>query len=152
GQAAPSPQELAGSGGRYKVQLLLSRPGYPFTKEREHKFIDEIIGDSHVAITKPLKDRQPTDAVQVLLQASGNGQQIVFKGIPNDNGYLGQLVVEELNASDFVDAESRVYEVVAPFLSAWALHLDIPIHVETIQVTNLETHTSSLRVRTPTFE
>jgi hypothetical protein len=32
------------------------------------------------------------------------------------------------------------------------VHLDIPVHVETIQVTNLETLTSSLRVRTPPFE
>jgi hypothetical protein len=77
---------------------------------------------------------------------------VKFKGIPNDNGYLGKIIVEELTANSFSHAETLAYEVLAPFLSAWSLHLDIPVHVETIQVTSLETHTSSLRVRTPTFE
>lgn len=146
------PTNLTGAPGKYKVQLLLSRPGYPLTAEREHKFIDDVIGDSHVAITKPVKERKVEDAVIILLQASGHGQQITFKGLPNDNGYLGKLIVEELDASGFHEAEDRAYQVIAPFLSAWSLHLDIPMHVETIQVTDLQTHTNSLRVRTPPFE
>ncbi len=146
------PTTLRGAPGKYKVQLLLSRPGYPFTSEREHKFIDDVIGDSHVAITKPLKERKVEDAVIVLLQASGHGQQITFKGLPNDNGYLGKLVVEEMYANGFHEAEDLAYQVIAPFLSAWSLHLDIPMHVETIQVTDLQTQTNSLRVRTPPFE
>jgi len=128
------------------------RPGYPLMTEREFKFIDELVGDSHIAITKPLKERKLEDAAQVLLQANGHGQTMKFKGIPNDNGYLGKIVVEEFAANGFNQAETVAYEALAPFLSAWSLHLDIPVHVETIQVTNLETQTSSLRVRTPTFE
>ncbi|MGA2425746.1 MAG: methylamine utilization protein MauJ [Terriglobales bacterium] len=146
------PERLTGAPGKYKVQFLLSRPGYPLTAEREHKFIDEIIGDSHLAITKPLKVRKPEDAVVVVMQATGHGQQIAFKGLPNDNGYLGKLVAEEFYASSFQDAETLAYQVISPFLSAWSLHLDIPVHVETIQVTDLQTHISSLRVRTPPFE
>lgn len=146
------PTNLRGAPGKYKVQLLLSRPGYPLTAEREHKFIDDVVGDSHVAITKPLKERKVEDAVIVLLQASGHGQRITFKGLPNDNGYLGKLVVEEIYASSFHEAEDLAYQVIAPFLSAWSLHLDIPMHVETIQVTDLQTQTNSLRVRTPPFE
>jgi hypothetical protein len=88
----------------------------------------------------------------VELQATGRGKQIIFKGIPNDKGYLGKLIVEQVGATGFDNAEATVYEALAPFLSAWALHLDIPVHVETIQVTNLRTHTHSLRVRTPSFE
>src|ERR1017187_8478404 len=57
------PEKLDGTPGKYKVQLLLSRPGYPLTAEREHKFIDDVIGDSHVVITKPLKERKLEDAV-----------------------------------------------------------------------------------------
>lgn len=149
----PNPaEEIRGSPGNYKVQLLLSRPGYPFTAERELKFIDEIVGDSHVVIAKPRKDRKPEDVDHVVLQATGHGKQINFRGLPNDRGYLGKLVVEELTANSFKEAEAMAYEGLAPFLSAWSLHLDIPVHVETIQVTNLQTHTHSLRVRTPSFE
>lgn len=146
------PKDLVGKPGKYKIQLLLMRPGYPLMTEHEFKFIDDVVGDSHVAITKPLKERRLEDVVQVLLQANGHGQTVKFKGIPNDNGYLGKIIVEELTANSFSHAETLAYEVLAPFLSAWSLHLDIPVHVETIQVTSLETHTSSLRVRTPTFE
>lgn len=38
----PLPEELKGQHGKYKIQMLLSRPGYPLAAEREHKFIDEI--------------------------------------------------------------------------------------------------------------
>lgn len=144
--------KIRGASGLYNVQLLLSRPGYPFTAEREHKFIDDIVGDSHIVIAKPAKERKPEDVDHVELQATGHGKQIIFKGIPNDKGYLGKLIVAQVAATGFDSAEATVYEALAPFLSAWALHLDIPVHVETIQVTNLQTHTHSLRVRTPSFE
>lgn len=152
GQQPPTAEDVIGKPGKYKVQLLLARPGYPLTAEREHKYIDDVVGDSHIAIAKPLGERKLDDANEVLLQATRQGQHIVFRGIPNDKGFLGKLMVEELNANGFHHAEAVAYEALAPFLSAWSLHLDIPVHVETIQVTNLETHTSSLRVRTPTFE
>jgi hypothetical protein len=152
GQSPPPPEEIAGKPGGYKVQLLLSRPGYPAAAEREFKFIDEIIGDSHVAVTKHVKERKPENADRVWLQATGRGETIDFIGIPNENGYLGKLIVEELLVNNFEDAETKAYQAIAPFLSAWSLHLDIPVYLETIQVTNLQTHTNSLRVRTPHFE
>jgi len=120
--------------------------------ERQHAFIDELIGDSHILIAKPLKERSHEDAVSILLQASGHGKQLNFIGLPNEGGYLGKLIVDGLTALNFADAEKQAYELLAPFLSSWSLHLDIPVHVETIQVTNLQTNASSLRVRTPHFE
>lgn len=146
------PEKLVGTPTKYKVQLLLCRPGYPSAQEREHKFIDGIVGDSHIRIAKPVAERKPDDADRVLLQAVAYGQRINFVGMPNDRGFLGKLVVEELFAANFHEAEAQAYEALAPFLSAWSLHLDIPVHVETIQVTNLQTLTNSLRVRTPQFE
>jgi hypothetical protein len=61
------PKDLVGKPGKYKIQLLLMRPGYPIMTEHEFKFIDDVVGDSHVAVTKPLKERRLEDAVQVLL-------------------------------------------------------------------------------------
>jgi hypothetical protein len=146
------PKNLIGTPGKYKIQLLLSRPGFPLTAEREHKFIQDVIGDSHIVIAKPQKERKPEDADHIILQATGGGKRVNFTGLTNENGYLGKLVVEEFVANTFHEAEAQVYEALAPFLSAWSLHLDIPVHIETIQVTNLETHIDSLRVRTPLFE
>lgn len=152
GQTPPAPSTLGTGQGRFRVQLLLSRPGYPVTSEREHRFIDELIGDSHIVITKPLAERSPSDPTNVILLARGNGRQVEFVGLPNEGGYLGKLTADAIFADSFDQAEALAYEAVAPFLSAWSLQLDIPVHLETTQVTNLETHTSALRVRTPSFE
>jgi hypothetical protein len=145
-------EDLSGKPGKYRAQLLLSRPGYPVASEREHKFIDNAIGDSHVLIAKPLRERVPGESDQVLLQAFSPAETVTFIGIPNANGYLGKLVAHEISANNLNDAETRAYGAAAPFLSAWSLHLDIPVHVETIQVTELATSINSLRVRTPHFE
>jgi hypothetical protein len=146
------PKDLSGKPGIFKVQLLLTRPGFAFKAEREHKFIDDLIGSSHLLIAKPKKDRSPTDVDQVLLEAHSRGQKITFFGLPNEEGYLGKLVASEVSATAMLDAERIAYEAVAPFLSAWALHLDIPMNVETIQVTDLKTQINCLRVRTPHFQ
>lgn len=111
-----------------------------------------MIGDSHILIAKRFDERRPDDAVSVLLQANSKGKLMNLLGLPNDTGHLGKFIVEELDALGFAHAEEQAYEGLAPFLSAWSLYLDIPVHIETIQATNLETQASSLRVHTPHFE
>ncbi len=140
---------LAGSRGRYKVQFLLSRPGYPITPEREHKFIDDVVGESHIRITKPKAERQPQDVEQLLIQTVGNKFQFIGSG--NDEGLLGKFVAE-FESENMQTAENEAYGALAPALSAWSLNADVPVSIETIQVTDLTTHVSSLRVRTPHFE
>ena len=146
----PAPGEIGGKHGNYKVQFLLSRPGYPITMEKEHKFIDDVIGDSHIAVTKPLTERRPQDVDRLQLQMAG--KNFTFIGLPNERGFLGKIVVEELFAMNAENAENEAYEALAPFLSAWSLHLDIPVHIETIQVTEMASHINVLRVKTPHFD
>jgi hypothetical protein len=145
----PSAEDLRGRRGKYRVQFLLARPGTPIRNEKEHKFIDDVIGSSHLKIVKPEAERRPEDACQIMLQLQGKHYQLI--GHPDKDGFLGKLVCE-LEADNNDAAEAEVYGAIAPFLSAWSMNADIPIHVETIQVTNLTTHTSSLRVVAPHFE
>jgi hypothetical protein len=145
----PEASDIRGQRGKYRVQFLLSRPGNPVAKEREHKFIDDVVGTSHLKIVKPEAERGQQDADRLLLGVPGKDYQIV--GIADKNGFLGKLVFE-LDAENNQAAETEAYGSLAPFLSAWSMNADIPIHVETIQVTNLTTHVSYLRVVTPHFE
>jgi hypothetical protein len=145
----PKQVNLGGTRGPYKVQFLLSRPGYPIAQEREHKFIDDVMGGSHIRIIKPESERGPHDADRILLQLGGRNFQ--FEGFANKDGFLGKLTVE-LETDNAEAAENETYGAIAPFLSVMSMNLDIPIHVETTQVTDLTTHVSSLRVRTPHFE
>lgn len=149
GTAGPSEADIRGERGMYRVQFLLARPGYPTRREREHKFIDDVVGTSHIRIVKPAAERALNDPESILLQVHGKGYQIV--GIPDKDGFLGKLTCE-LEADSNQAAETEAYGSLAPFLSAWSMNVDIPIHVETIQVTNLATHISFLRAVTPHFE
>jgi hypothetical protein len=149
GMAAPAQAEIQGQQGMYRVQLLLARPGYPIRREKEHKFIDDVVGTSHIRIVKPEAERGLNDPDRILLQVRGKNYQIV--GIADKEGFLGKLVCE-LEAESNDAAEREAYGSVAPFLSAWSMNVDIPIHVETIQVTNLATNATFLRAVTPHFE
>lgn len=149
GAAPPTAADIQGQRGKYRVQFLLARPGYPIGKEREHKFIDDVVGTSHLKIVNPEAERGLNDAERLLLQVRGKNYQIV--GIADKDGFLGKLDCE-LEAESSQAAETEAYGSVAPFLSAWSMNADIPIHVETIQVTNLTTHVSFLRAFTPHFE
>ena len=98
---------------------------------------------------KPETERGLNDPERILLQLHGKNYQIT--GIANKDGFLGKLVCE-LDADSNQAAETEAYGSLAPFLSAWSMNVDVPIHVETIQVTNLTTHVSFLRAVTPHFE
>jgi len=149
GTAGPTDADIRGQPGKYRVQFLLARPGYPIRKEREHAFIDSLVGTSHIRIVKPEAARGLNDAERIVLQLLGKTYQII--GIADKDGFLGKLVCE-LDAEGNQAAETEAYGSVAPFLSAWSMNIDVPIHVETIQVTDLTTHVSYLRVVTPHFE
>ncbi len=131
------------------MQVLLARPEYPIRREHEHKFIDDIVGDSHIRLTKPEAERDLHDVDRIVLQVLGKDYKIF--GLPNKEGFLGKLTVE-LEADNAQAAEHDAYGALAPSLSAWSMNADIPIHVETIQVTDLATHVNTLLVVTPHFE
>jgi hypothetical protein len=144
-----SPVNLSGQRGQYRVQFLLARPGYAIAKEREYKFIDDLVGTSYLKIAKPEAERGPYDVEKVVVQVLGKNYRIV--GSPDKDGLLGKLTVE-LEAANANDAEREAYGALAPSLSLWSMNADIPIHIETIQVTDLRTFVSSLRVVAPQFE
>ncbi|QNI33276.1 hypothetical protein H7849_04745 [Alloacidobacterium dinghuense] len=139
--------------GRFRVQFLLARPGRLKFSEREPSFLTNVVGDSHLGIGKPASQRtSDEDIVGMVLQTRGDSWQIEFKCVINDDGYIGKIVVENLPAQDYRHAESVAYQALTPFLSSWSLTLDVPVLIETIQVTDLTTHTDMLRLNAPYVE
>jgi hypothetical protein len=145
----PDPRKvnLSGTRGRYKVQFLLSRPGFPITAEREHRFIDGVVGESHIRIVKPLAEQGPNDNHELVIETMGKR----FIGSASDAGLLGSFITE-FDCESFQAAETEAYGALAPLLSVWSINADVPLSVETIQVTEVATQISSLRARTPHFE
>lgn len=121
-------------------------------KKNRH-FIHSAVGDSHLRIAKHVTERsEAEDVINLKLIGNGSGWSIPFDCLVNDKGCVGKIVVERLHAKDHVHAEKIAYRALAFFLSAWSASLDIPLSVETIQVSDLTTHTESLRVLHPYLE
>jgi hypothetical protein len=137
--------------GRYSAMVTLSRPGIPLTGEYEHAFQNGLAGNSHLAITRPAF-LPPGDAGATQIQGRGtgvDGVQHQWTGFPNERGFLATIRIEPYDASDFFDAEYRGYRVIAPALSNWAAHLDIPMHVAQIDVLELRTGNRQASLKNP---
>jgi hypothetical protein len=144
---------LGGSPGKYRVVFTLARPGILPKPEKEFSFDADLPGDSHLAILPPAVPTPPDNpgATQIRVHAKTEDGDIVFDGFPNAAGFLGRLVTE-LQANDFRDAQHKAYRALAPTLSNWSAHLDIPIHVWRIHTKSLETRAEQISVVNPYIE
>lgn len=143
-----SPQGLPGD---YKVEFILSRPGFNIHPEYQLSFAAGLNGDSHLAITQPAFTPPSLEtATQIKIYAVVEGQKLVFHGFPNERGYLAKICIDKLFANNFDEARNFAYRCLAPSLSNWSLHLDIPLNIYQVEVTELRTNSVSTSL-TPSF-
>jgi hypothetical protein len=115
----------------YRVILTLSRPGFPLQPEYEFDFGGQLKDDSHLAITKPVIDDPLAPDANVIvfgipIPDVGN---LEFKGYPNDEGYLGKIVLEGFSTASIQEAEDIAHYAVARWLSYLSTYLDIPLNI-----------------------
>lgn len=150
------PRNLGGPGGlpgQYKVVFVFSRPGFPLLPEHRYSFAEKLKGDSHLAITKPAhSDPNNPDADQIRLYAKSNQGNFVFKGYPNDKGFLGKLELESIAAMHLGDAALKAHTALASGLSNISVYLDIPLHIYQMEVTELRTNTVMIGFLVPPTE
>ncbi len=128
---------LGGGPGRYRVVFTLARPGYVPKPENEVDFSPDIPGDSHLAIAAPaFTPPGLPSATAIKVYTTTDVGQLVFVGHANAKGFLGRLETE-LEAPNLAEAERRAYRLLAPSLSNWSAHLDIPLYVWRILVTEV---------------
>jgi hypothetical protein len=138
GATAEGPlHDPSGSRGQYSAVVTLSRPGIRPLPEYEQRPSDALSGDSHIAITKPAYSPPGNpDATEVQMIGAGG---LVFSGHPNQRGFLAGFKVYPFDADNFRDAYVKAYARVAPSLSMWSAHLDLPLHVFQADVLELAT-------------
>jgi len=131
--------------GDYKVEVVLSRPGFAIHQERNYFAVRLLSGDSHLAIAAPAVTiaGNPTS---LHLDVSSRGQSIRANLIPNADGYLSKIVVDSVHAPDSRSAEELVLDAIAPWLSVSSFMLNIPMHVQQVDVTELFTGTIRMRL------
>jgi hypothetical protein len=153
GEPLPTPNSEPWKPGKYRVQLMLGRPGYPTTEEYRHDFITPNSGNSHLKVIKPLAqrtDRDPDHMIwwSVYVDKAGKRTELQFKGEANSEGFLARFTTT-LDANNANEAASTAHASVAPILSGLAASADVPLFIESIDVMEMRSGSAMLRIVAP---
>jgi hypothetical protein len=75
-----------------------------------------------------------------------------FTGYPNEKGFLGKIVSAFFQAQDRSDAEHKAFRAIAPALSNWSAHLDIPLEIVQRETKELATGNIQTSIVVPYLE
>jgi hypothetical protein len=102
-------------------------------------------GDSHLAITPPaIRWPGPDPPVTIHIKALTPFGEHVFRGLPNKKGFLGKLVLDEVESTDLKAAYRTASGAIGSFLSASSIYSDIPLNIYQADVTELRTGNAAL--------
>jgi hypothetical protein len=139
-----------GGPGAYRVVFTLARPGIVPLPEGKFSFELRVPGDSHIAIGAPaiaMRDGSPPPE-WLEIEANTDDGVFLFKGSPNDGGFLATLETT-FNAANLTDAEHKAYRAVVPWLSNWSAQLDVPAYIWRVHVTELSSHVQQINIVNP---
>jgi hypothetical protein len=137
-----------GAPGQYTASFVLAKPNTRNSPESEIKFADALRGDSHLAIAKPAV-KIDIDPDQVLLSFKSRTMNFLFKGYPNEAGYLAKLTSDPFLASSRLDAQNLATTAMHGLLSHLSAQLDIPLIIELVEVTELATNNRGISFTAP---
>jgi len=141
-----------GAPGKYRVVFTFARPGYTPVPEREFSMDPDLPGDSHLAIAPPAIQPAPgvaaPNAIEIVASTAAVGDEILFTGYPNKAGFLGRIVAT-IEATDFKSAGVAAYQALAPSLSNWSAHLDVPFWIWRTHLTLLASGATHISVTNP---
>ncbi len=139
--------------GDYTVTFVLSRPGFNLTPERQFSYANGLTGDSHLGIGPPAYIPQGVpDPIAVRIDATTEDGRFIFTASPNQAGFLGKITSDPFKALSFPDAEAKAYRALAPSLSNWSVHLDIPLHIHQVDSTHVASGNSRMSMKMPIWE
>ncbi len=135
-----------GAPGKYRVRFVLSRPMFSPLEENHLVFdLDNSAGNSHFFI-----DRKPNQIE--FLNEIEEGQQLIYKGYVNKEGYLSSIEIEELDADNFKDAIYKALVGLNPLLGRLAITLDIPMNIFQTSATELSSNNTISDLTIPFIE
>lgn len=125
---------------RYRVTFTLGR-GLPDSQNLSFQKGEH--GDSYVAFpaSTPGSKDEANEMVVFAAHADANGipHKIEIRGHRNAANRLARMVVQDIPANSFMDAESVALSHVGPVLSMFAYHADVPMRLVQADVTQLST-------------
>jgi len=118
-----------GAPGLYTASFVLAKPNSRNSPETQIKFADGLRGDSHLAIAKPAV-KIDIDPDQILLSFKSATASFLFRGFPNEGGYLAKLTSDPFFATNRISAGTTAGTAMQSLLSNLSAQLDIPLIVE----------------------
>jgi hypothetical protein len=79
------------------------------------------------------------DPDQVLLRYLSASGSLLFRGVPNEAGFLGKIATDPFLAQNRKAAEAHALTAIQGLLSNLASQLDIPLIIEMVEVTEIAT-------------
>ena len=97
---------------KYKVTLVLMRPGFNPLPEGHYSWASQLAGDSNLVMRqKATSTSGNSEPLRVKMEVTGDGSGLTFMGLPNENGFLGKIESEPFEASDHHDARRAAYRL-----------------------------------------
>jgi len=141
----PASDKPEGDPGKYKVIFILNRPGFSLLPYNHVSDANSMEGDSYIAIAKPAHPHPDIpESTYVRIESEIDGQELTFTCFPNENGYLGKIELEEINAKNYSDAALKSFRGVSFVLSSLSFRYDVPLNIFQIDIIDLQT--GSLRL------
>ncbi|MGD0569708.1 MAG: methylamine utilization protein MauJ [Candidatus Sulfotelmatobacter sp.] len=137
-----------GAPGQYMASFVLARPNSRNSPENDIKFADALRGDSHLAISKPAIKLE-IDPDQVLLSFKSGTVNLLFRGFPNESGYLAKLTTDPFFAPDRATAERTARTAIHGLLSHLSAQLDVPLIIELVEVVEVATNSRGITFTAP---
>lgn len=133
---------MNGLPGKYRVTFYLSRPEIQATPQRVIGLSAGRPGDSHLKLSLP---GLPTREIELWIDLAGGADSFRFRALSNTAGHLAQLQTFPFHAQNRRDAELRATRAVQGLLSEQSARLDIPFHIQFIEVMEHQTFTKSVK-------
>lgn len=138
-----------GSPGRYKAVATLHRPGTRLVEERNNSFESGLEGDSHLQMLGHGYEAVPSPSQIILEMQTPKRPHFEVVMTPNKRGFLAKLALSDFQAEGATDARKTAHHVIATALSGMSAHLDTPLRVFQLDVTEIATGTSSMSFVSP---
>jgi hypothetical protein len=123
----------SGAPGKYKINFVMSRPGYNPAPENHVSFENDLPGDSHLFIGDP-------NEVEARMDANlPDGTKVILFGKANERGFLGRVEIESIDALSFGDANLKGYNALATVLSRLSVLSDVPANIFRMTTVELST-------------
>lgn len=122
--------------GKYKVAVVLNKPGYAELKPGQHLSEDLLEGDSNVYIGKEFADGH-----RLLIKS--HDRDLTIRMVPNKHGRLGKFILDELDAKSLADANASAWQALSAVLNLLSVSLDVPLQISQMEVAELRTGAAS---------